>query len=67
MNSTTMPAGRFGWEGQTLHYVVKAEGATELQVPDKTDGVEVRITGTRQVGDGIEAQVDVEVTSPVFT
>jgi hypothetical protein len=67
MNVTTAPAGQFGWEGQTLHYVVKADGAKELLGPSDTiEGMEVRITGTRQVGDGVEAQVEVHVSKPVF-
>ncbi len=30
MTATTMPASRFGWQGQTVEYVVKAKGASEL-------------------------------------
>ena len=67
MSATTMPASRFGWEGQTLEYVVKVEGANELRVPEKAEkGIRVRILDTRQVGDGVEARVAVDVTGPVF-
>jgi hypothetical protein len=67
MKATTVPASRFGWEGQTLEYVVKADGATTLAVPAKReDGLTVRILDTRQVGDGVEARVAVDVTGPVF-
>jgi len=67
MESTTMPASRFGWEGQTLEYVVKADGADEISVPAKTEeGLQVRILDTRQVGDGVEARVAVNVTGPLF-
>jgi len=67
MKTTTMPASRFGWEGQTLEYVVRADGASELSVPSKTEeGMQVRILDTRQVGDGVEARVAVDVTAPVF-
>jgi hypothetical protein len=67
MNVTTSPASRFGWEGQTLEYVVKADGASEVSVPEKgTDGLRVRILDTRQVGDGIEARVAVDVAGPTF-
>jgi len=67
MSATTTPASRFGWEGQTLEYAVKVEGATELRVPEKAEeGIRVRILDTRQVGDSVEARVSVEVTGPVF-
>ncbi len=66
MKITTAPAGRFGWEGQTVEYVVKAEGATQLLAPEKVDGMQVRILDSRQVGGGVEARVAVDVTSPVF-
>ena len=67
MKVTTMPASRFGWQGQTLEYVVKADGASGLAVPEKSeDGLQVRIIDTRQVGDGVEARVAVDVTGPVF-
>lgn len=67
MEGTTRPASRFGWEGQTLEYVVTVDGATEVLVPKKSeDGMDVRITEMRQVGDGVEAKVVVDVTGPVF-
>lgn len=61
-----MPAGRFGWEGQTLHYVVKADGAAELKAPEAKKGVEITLSSVRKTGNGVEAQVDVAVTSPEF-
>jgi hypothetical protein len=61
MKVTTTPVCRVGWQGQTLHYVVKAEGATELVAPKQTDGLQVRIEDTRQVGDGVEARLAVRV------
>ncbi len=67
MRITTVPASRFAWEGQTLQYVVKAEGATEVSVPEKcADGLRAKVTGMRQTGDGVEAHVQVEVRDPVF-
>jgi len=67
MTSTTMPASRFGWQGQTVEYVVKAQGASEIAAPaENVDGLKVRILGTRQVGDGIEARVAVDVAGPVL-
>lgn len=67
MKVTTAPQSRFGWEGQKLEYVVKAEGATELAVPKEgVDGLEVRILDQRQVDGGVEARVAVEVAKPVF-
>lgn len=67
MNSTTSPGSRFGWEGQTLEYTVRAEGASELAVGKGCpDGVKVRILDTRPVGNGIEARVAVDVAEPVF-
>ena len=67
MKTTTTPASRFGWEGQTLEYVVKADGANELRVAEKSvDGLKVRILDTKPVADGIEARVAVDVAGPVF-
>jgi len=66
MKVTTVPAGRFGWEGQTLHYAISADGATELIVPEAKKGLEITVSGVRKTGDGVEAQVDVLVTSPEF-
>jgi hypothetical protein len=61
MKITTMPVCRVGWQGQTLRYVVKAEGATELVAPKHTEGLQVRIEDTRRVGDGVEARLAVRV------
>ncbi|MDH4139284.1 MAG: hypothetical protein OEV43_01790 [Coriobacteriia bacterium] len=62
MEITTTPACRVGWQGQTLRYVVTAEGASEIVVPDEnSDVVRIRIAQTRHTGDGIEADLDVEV------
>jgi hypothetical protein len=66
MKITTAPNSRFGWEGQTLHYVVNAEGATELKVPEAKKGLEITVSDARSTGHGVEAQVDVAVTSPEF-
>ncbi|MHB9003648.1 MAG: hypothetical protein ACYC6C_06230 [Coriobacteriia bacterium] len=67
MNITTSPASRFGWEGQTVEYVVRAEGAAELLAPtDCPDELKVRIVDTRDVGDGVEALVAVDVAGPVM-
>lgn len=67
MKTTTTPAARFGWEGQTLEYVVRADNASEIVVPKEgTEGLDIRVTDVRQVGDGVEAQVTVDVTGPVF-
>ncbi len=67
MKVTTEPAGRFAWKGQTVHYVVKADGASELALPEKSpEGVEARITGLRHVGDGVEADLVVEARDSSF-
>lgn len=67
MKTTTTPAARFGWQGQTLEYVVRADGASEIAVPkERSEGLDIRVTDVRQVGDGVEAQVIVDVSDPVF-
>ncbi|RJQ55524.1 MAG: hypothetical protein C4521_01985 [Actinobacteria bacterium] len=67
MKITTEPAGRFGWQGDSLHYVVKAEGASELSLPEKAPGgVQMRLTGVRQVGDGVEGRLTVDVKDSTF-
>ena len=67
MSVTTVPASRFGWEGQTLEYVVKVDGASEVSAPkENEEGLKVRVLDTRQVDGGVEARVAVDVTAPVF-
>ena len=67
MKITTEPAGRFGWQGTTLEYVVKAQGASELSLPEEgPDGVRMRLTDMRQVGDGLEARLVVDVRDASF-
>jgi hypothetical protein len=62
MEITIEPACRVGWEGETLHYVVRAAGATEILVPENDmDGSEITIASSRQVGDGVEAEIEVRV------
>lgn len=62
MNITTTPSCRFGWQGKTLRYVVTADGASEIVVPDSdVQGLAVRVTSQRTTATGVEALVDVEV------
>jgi hypothetical protein len=62
MEITTVPSCRVGWQGQTLRYVVRAEGASEVLVPEnEVNGVQVRVASTRQTGSGVEAQLEVKV------
>lgn len=62
MEFTTQPVCRVGSEGQTLHYVVTAKGATELVAGEGCpDTLQIRVAGTRQVTDGVEADVEVTV------
>lgn len=63
MNTTTTPAARFGWPGQTLEYTVRVDDADQLVAPQTLDeGVSVRVLETRPVGDGVEARVAVVVS-----
>ena len=67
MKITTTPASRFGWQGQTLHYTVTAQGATSVSVPASIDaGTHVRITDQRAIAGGVQAGVDVTVRSTEF-
>jgi len=67
MKTTTVPASRFGWEGQTLEYVVTADGGSEISAPaESADGMQVRVMDVRETESGVEARVAVEVTGPVF-
>lgn len=62
MEITTNPVCRYGWQGQTLRYVVRAEDATEVLVAEEcAEGMRARVVETRQVGNGIEADLEVEV------
>lgn len=62
MKITTSPGCRVGSEGQTLTYVVRAEGATEILAPTEAkDGMIVRVLDQRRVGDAVEANLAVDV------
>lgn len=64
MNATAAPKARFGWEGQTVEYVVHVDGAREVSAPAKAEkGLQVRVLDTRQVNGGVEARVAVDVAS----
>lgn len=69
MQITTTPCCKVGWQGKTLHYVVKAEGASEIYVPADgcKDGLEMEITGTRQTANGVEADLEVRVLNSELT
>ena len=67
MRITTSPPSRFGWEGTTLEYTVKADGATELRVPQQSiPGVEASITNMQRTADGVQAHVKLDVRDPSF-
>lgn len=62
MEITTNPSCRVGWEGQTLQYVIKATGASEIVVPaNDNESVRINVADMRQTADGVEATLDVEV------
>ena len=62
MEITTTPICRVGSQGQTLHYHVKAPGATSVSVPEHaTGGLECRVVATKPTADGVEARIDVHV------
>ena len=62
MQITTSPSCRVGWQGSTLRYTVKAQGATEVLVPRQaTNGMQFQVTNTEQVPGGVEAEVLVKV------
>jgi len=62
MEITTTPSCRVGWEGQTLTYVVKAPGASEIVVPaNDNDNVRITVAEVRETADGVEARLNVEV------
>ncbi len=64
MEITTTPVCRVGWEGQTLTYVVKAQGASDVSVPENPfDGIQARIAEQHPVDGGVEARLVVEVTN----
>jgi hypothetical protein len=67
MKVTMSPNSRFGWEGTTLEYVVKADGATEIRLPEQSvPGVEARLSDMRRTADGVQARVQVEVAKGSF-
>lgn len=62
MKVNTQPSCRVGSEGQTLRYVVNAQGATELSVGEGCpESLQVRVVETRQVDGGLEADLEVRV------
>lgn len=63
MQVTTVPASRFGWQGQTVEYVVTADGANEIAAPSECpDGVRVRVLDTQPTDTGVKARVAVDVS-----
>lgn len=63
MKLTTSPVCRVGWQGETLRYVVRADDAGEVLVNEQcAEGLRARVVETRRVGNGIEADLEVEVT-----
>jgi len=67
MTTATMPASRFGWQGQTVEYTVKTSGTARIVTPVQSPhGLRVRVLATRQVDGGTEARVAVNVAGPVF-
>lgn len=63
MKVTTTPASRFGWPGQTLEYTIRAEGASQLSMPQECDkGISARVLETKSGADGLEARIAVDVT-----
>lgn len=62
MEITTSPVCRFGWQGETLRYVVKAKDGAEVLVQEEcAEGLRARVVDTRQVAGGIEADLEVQV------
>ncbi len=62
MQVTTVPASRFAWRGQTVTYVVRADGASEVRLPEeRVQGLEARLTRTDRVGNGVEARLAIAV------
>lgn len=67
MKVTTSPSSHFGWEGTSLDYAVKAQGATELRLPKQSiAGIDARLTDVRRTADGVEARIHVEVAKGAF-
>lgn len=67
MKITTTPASRFGWQGQTVHYTVTAQGGTSVSVPASIGaGTQVRVTDQHAVAGGAQAGVDVTVRDTEF-
>ena len=62
MQITTTPSCRVGWEGQTLQYVVKAQGANDIvALENEMEGVRVQVANVQPTADGVEAVLQVEV------
>jgi hypothetical protein len=67
MKVTTSPGFRFGWEGTSVEYVVKADGASELVLsPKKLEGVDARLTDIRKTENGVEGRVLVDMRESSF-
>lgn len=66
MKTATIPASRFGWQGQTLEFMVKADGAQQIEAPAETAGMRVEVVDSKQVGDGIVARVAVHVVDSSY-
>ncbi len=67
MKVTTSPGFRFGWQGTSVDYVVKVDGATELSVPKQSlAGVDARLMDVRKTADGVEGRIHVDMRESSF-
>jgi hypothetical protein len=67
MKVTTSPGFRFGWEGTSVEYVVKADGASELVLsPKKLEGADARLTDIRKTENSVEGRVLVDMRESSF-
>lgn len=74
MEIKTSPAFRIGWQGSTLDYIVKAEGATELRLPEQDlqacgsakVPLHARLMDVARTDQGVQARVRVDVRDSAF-
>lgn len=67
MKVTMSPGFRFGWQGTSVDYVVKAAGASELSVPKQSlPGVEARMTDVKKTADGVQGRIHVDMVGSSF-
>lgn len=67
MKITMTPPSRFGWDGAPVDYVVRADGATTLEVTGKgLADIDAKVVDVRRTSTGVEGRIHVVASKGTF-